>query len=50
MAVRRVACCYGLPSALHGFTVAQISDIHVGPTIKHAYLSRIVTADRKLTH
>ena len=32
----------GLPSALHGFTVAQISDIHVGPTIKHAYLSRIV--------
>jgi uncharacterized protein len=33
----------GLPSALHGFTVAQISDIHVGPTIKHAYLARIVT-------
>ena len=32
----------GLPKALHGFTVAQISDIHVGPTIKHAYLSRIV--------
>jgi uncharacterized protein len=32
----------GLPSALHGFTVAQISDIHVGPTIKHAYLARIV--------
>ena len=32
----------GLPVALHGFTVAQISDIHVGPTIKHAYLSRIV--------
>ena len=32
----------GLPAALHGFTVAQISDIHVGPTIKHAYLSRIV--------
>lgn len=32
----------GLPSALHGFTLAQISDIHVGPTIKHAYLQRIV--------
>ena len=32
----------GLPAALHGFTVAQISDIHVGPTIKHAYLARIV--------
>ncbi len=32
----------GLPAALHGFTVAQISDIHVGPTIRQAYLSRIV--------
>jgi predicted MPP superfamily phosphohydrolase len=33
----------GLPAALHGFTLAQISDIHVGPTIKQAYLQRIVT-------
>jgi len=33
-----------LPAALHGFTIAQISDIHVGPTIKHAYLQRIVDA------
>ncbi len=32
----------GLPAALHGFTVAQISDVHVGPTIRHAYLQRIV--------
>lgn len=32
-----------LPAALHGFTVAQISDIHVGPTIRRAYLARIVT-------
>ncbi len=32
----------GLPDALHGFTIAQISDIHVGPTIKRAYLERIV--------
>lgn len=31
-----------LPLALHGFTVAQISDIHVGPTIKSHYLQRIV--------
>lgn len=31
-----------LPAALHGFTIAQISDIHVGPTIKRAYLQRIV--------
>ena len=31
-----------LPAALHGFTMAQISDIHIGPTIKGAYLQRIV--------
>ena len=31
-----------LPEALHGFTIAQISDIHVGPTIKKPYLDRIV--------
>ncbi|GAA5175183.1 metallophosphoesterase [Niveibacterium umoris] len=31
-----------LPEALHGFTIAQISDIHVGPTIKRGYLDRIV--------
>jgi len=31
-----------LPPALHGFTVAQISDIHVGPTIKSRYLRAIV--------
>jgi hypothetical protein len=32
----------GLPEALHGFTIAQISDIHVGPTIKRDYLEAIV--------
>ncbi|WP_029148568.1 metallophosphoesterase [Methylophilus sp. 5] len=31
-----------LPSSLHGFRIVQISDIHVGPTIKQGYLSRIV--------
>jgi predicted MPP superfamily phosphohydrolase len=31
-----------LPDAFHGFTIAQISDIHVGPTIKRPYLERIV--------
>jgi predicted MPP superfamily phosphohydrolase len=31
-----------LPAALHGFTITQISDIHVGPTIKRAFLERIV--------
>ncbi|MEC4723196.1 metallophosphoesterase [Noviherbaspirillum sp. CPCC 100848] len=32
----------GLPAALDGFTIAQISDIHVGPTIKRGYLDAIV--------
>lgn len=31
-----------LPAALDGFTIAQLSDIHVGPTIKRPYLQRIV--------
>jgi predicted MPP superfamily phosphohydrolase len=31
-----------LPDALNGYTIAQISDIHVGPTIKRKYLSAIV--------
>jgi len=34
----------GLPSALHGFTIAQISDIHVGPTIRRRYVDSIVDA------
>jgi predicted MPP superfamily phosphohydrolase len=38
----------GLPRGLHGFTIAQISDIHVGPTIKRLYLKRIVDAVNKL--
>lgn len=33
-----------LPDALHGFTIAQISDVHVGPTIKRAYVEAIVDA------
>ena len=31
-----------LPPALHGFTIVQISDIHVGPTIKRGFLQQIV--------
>ena len=31
-----------LPDALVGFSMAQISDVHVGPTIKTRYLQRIV--------
>jgi len=33
-----------LAPALEGFTIAQISDIHVGPTIKRGYLDAIVDA------
>jgi uncharacterized protein len=33
-----------LPVALEGFTIAQISDIHVGPTIKRGYVDAIVDA------
>ncbi len=33
----------GLPAALHGYSIVQISDIHVGPTIKRGYLNAIVT-------
>lgn len=32
----------GLPAALSGFTIVQLSDIHVGPTIKRGYLDAIV--------
>ena len=31
-----------LPATLQGFQIAQISDIHLGPTIKGPYLQRIV--------
>ena len=37
-----------LPDALHGFTIVQISDIHVGPTIKRRYLDEIVDAVNRL--
>jgi predicted MPP superfamily phosphohydrolase len=33
-----------LPAPLHGFSIAQISDVHVGATIKREYLDGIVDA------
>jgi uncharacterized protein len=33
-----------LPAALHGFSIAQISDVHVGATIRRTYVDRIVDA------
>jgi uncharacterized protein len=37
-----------LPASLHGFTIAQISDIHIGPTIKREYVAAIVDAVNQL--
>ncbi|MEH3085257.1 MAG: metallophosphoesterase [Xylophilus ampelinus] len=37
-----------LPAALEGFRIAQLSDIHVGPTIRGGYLARIVGAVNRL--
>ncbi|MEJ8812122.1 metallophosphoesterase [Variovorax ureilyticus] len=37
-----------LPAALDGFTIAQLSDIHVGPTIRRGYIQRIVDAVNRL--
>ncbi|HZZ09780.1 MAG TPA: metallophosphoesterase [Paraburkholderia sp.] len=37
-----------LPPALEGFTIVQISDIHVGPTIKGRYVDAIVDAVNRL--
>lgn len=32
----------GLPRGLHGFSIAQISDVHVGPTIKRGFVEGVV--------
>lgn len=32
----------GLPAALEGFRIAQISDIHIGPTIKRGFIESVV--------
>ena len=37
-----------LPAPLHGFTIAQISDVHIGPTIKREYVAAIVDAVNQL--
>ena len=37
-----------LPAALQGFRIAQISDVHVGPTIKRGYVSAIVRSVNRL--
>ncbi|HSW16029.1 MAG TPA: metallophosphoesterase [Ramlibacter sp.] len=38
----------GLPAALVGFTLAQISDIHVGPSIRRRHVQKLVDAVNRL--
>jgi predicted MPP superfamily phosphohydrolase len=38
----------GLPQALHGFTIVQISDLHVGPTVKAPYVRAVVDRINRL--
>lgn len=38
-----------LPAELDGFTIAQISDLHIGPTIKAPYVQKIVDKVNALT-
>ncbi|MGE4335247.1 MAG: metallophosphoesterase [Pigmentiphaga sp.] len=39
----------GLPESLRNFTLVQISDVHVGPTIKRGYVDAIVDAVNALS-
>ena len=38
----------GLPAPLEGFTIAQLSDIHVGPTIKRRFVEGVVERVNRL--
>jgi len=40
---------HDLPQALRGFTIVQISDVHVGPTIRQRYVEGIVDAVNRLS-
>lgn len=37
-----------LPSSLEGFTIAQITDLHVGPTIKKDFVKKVVEATNQI--
>jgi predicted MPP superfamily phosphohydrolase len=39
---------HALPAALQGFTIVQITDVHVGPTIGRPYVEAIVAAVNRL--
>lgn len=47
--VRRVEVpVQGLPQALHGFSIVQISDLHVGPTIRKGFVEGVVNTANAL--
>ncbi|HKO93179.1 MAG TPA: metallophosphoesterase, partial [Polyangiaceae bacterium] len=37
-----------LPEALHGSTIVQLTDVHIGPTLGKAFLERVVAAVNSL--
>ena len=39
----------GLPEVLEGFKIAQISDLHIGPTIGQRYVSDVVKKTNQLS-
>jgi predicted MPP superfamily phosphohydrolase len=48
-AVREVTVAIaGLPAPLHGFSIVQLSDLHVGPTIRRPFVQRVVDAANRL--
>jgi predicted MPP superfamily phosphohydrolase len=38
----------GLPEALENFTIVQVTDVHVGPTIKRGFVERVVERVNRL--
>ena len=47
--VERDIALRNLPAALEGFSIVQLSDIHVGPTIKQGYIDAIVKRVNELS-
>jgi predicted MPP superfamily phosphohydrolase len=48
--VREVLCpIVDLPDAFHNFRIVQLSDLHVGPTIKKKYITNVVSIANSLS-
>jgi predicted MPP superfamily phosphohydrolase len=49
LVVKRVAVTLSrLPAALHGSTIVQLTDVHIGPTLGRSFLERVVDATNAL--